>query len=106
MTVADVGAFPVYSGDPWAQGFAFGPEDAPEDVSGVTWLCHWRKTAQSTEFLELVVDDSDAANGNIVITATGEQTRAMGAGGVFDVQGGEVTRLRGRTTWKLDVTRD
>jgi len=105
MSVADVGTFPVYAGDPWVQGFAFGPEDAPEDVSGVTWLCHWRQTVQATEFIALTVDDSDAANGNIVVSASGEQTRAMGAGGVFDVQGGDVTRLRGRTSWMQDVTR-
>ena len=76
-------------------------------MSALAWSCQWRKSASSDVFIELVVDDSDAANGNLVVTATGEQTRLMGGGGVFDVQGepGPSTRLRGRTSWTLDVTR-
>ena len=108
MTVADVGAFPVYAGDPWVQGFAFGAEETPEDVSAFTWSAQWRKSASSEAFIELAVDDSDAANGNLVVTATAQQTRDMGGSGVFDVQGvpGPSTRIRGRTSWTLDVTRD
>ena len=107
MAVADVGVFEVYAGDPWVQGFAFGTEADPEDISAYTWSCEWRQEAEATAFIELSVDDSDAANGNLTISATAEQTRLMGRSGVFDVEGspGPVTRLRGRTSWMQDVTR-
>jgi len=53
---------------------------------------------------------TDALDGIVTLTATGEQVREMGGGGVFDVQavksGIPRTFVRGRTTWDLDVTRN
>lgn len=101
----------VYAGDTWSQAFVFKVGDDPEDLSAWTdWESEWRPVDTSTTEIALTVDASDAVNGVIVVSATPEQSRAMGANGVFDiqaVQGSTVrTFIRAATKWKLDVTRD
>lgn len=104
--------FEVYAGDAWAQTFTFkiGDPLELEDLSGgSSWLCHWRVKDTEDTFIVLDVDTSDAAEGAITVSATGEQTRAMGGKGVSDVQavfgGLPRTLIRFSTTWKRDVTR-
>lgn len=104
-------ALEVYAGDAWSQAFVFKTGDTPDDLTAWTgWACQWRKAARSATAIDLTVDASDAANGVIVVSATGEQTREMGAGGVFDVEAVQDstprTFIRGSTSWVLDVTRD
>jgi hypothetical protein len=79
------------------------------DLSSWTWRAQWRRNPMSSTFIELTIDDSDAADGKIYISATPEQTTEMGSSGVWDLQGtkaGEVeTWLRGPTVYTQDVTR-
>ena len=106
----------VYAGDDWEFTFRYGERETEGDpteyvdLSGWTITSQWRaKDAKSATFQQLVVDMSQAADGYITIRADEAITRAMGQGGVFDIQGriGErdITFCRGRTSWMLDVTR-
>lgn len=109
----------VYAGDSWSQPFAFKvPVDpdadpivlGPEDLSAFTdWQCQWRTSDAATEPITLTVDSTDKATGDIIVSATPEQTRSMGRDGVADVQAvnGSETRtfIRFRTDWQRDVTR-
>lgn len=115
--------FQVYAGDAWSQAFRMtvqpdpdNPATEPEDLSAYTdWACQWRATAAADTALDLTVDASEAADGVIVVRASGDvgasegQTRLMGGNGVFDLEAvlsGETrTFVRAKTRWSLDVTR-
>lgn len=109
--------FAVYAGDAWSQAFRMTiqpdpevDETEPEDLSAYTsWAAQWRSTVDAETATTLTVDSSDAVNGVIVVRATGDQVRAMGRSGVFDIQavlsGATRTFIRAKTSWKLDVTR-
>lgn len=82
----------------------------PMDVSAWSWASQWRPAATSSRFIPFTIDDSDAANGKLVLTMTGTQTREMGSSGVYDIEGTQPgdepwTPLKGTTAWELDVTR-
>lgn len=102
---------PVYAGDSWSQSFTFKAGESPEDLTGWgDWECQWRPTADSTDEIVLSVAVSgDPTEGVIVVSATPEQTRAMGQSGQVDVQAvdGSTVRtfIRFKTKWTLDVTR-
>jgi hypothetical protein len=105
-------ALEVYAGDTWSQAFVFKTGDDPEDLTGWSdWEAEWRETPDATDSITLSASVSgDPADGTIVVSATPEQTRAMGASGVFDVQAldGVTVRtfIRCKTKWRQDVTRD
>lgn len=101
----------VYAGDSWSQSFVFKVGDTPEDLTGWgSWECQWRPSEASSTAVDLTVDTSSADEGVITISATPEQTRAMGRDGLADVQavdGADVrTFIRFRTVWRRDLTRD
>lgn len=112
--------FELYAGDTWVQLFELGDNTVEgddstfvaEDLSGwPTWACQWRPDAESEEPITLTLDTTDAVNGKVVVSATPEQVRIMGDGGVFDIEASDgplevKTYLVGRTTWQLDVTRN
>lgn len=94
------------------------PKGAPVPIDLVAegwtgWKAQWRPRQKSEEFVELEVDDADAADGVIVVTFTSEMVRdisALGSKGVWDLQAHQTpgephTFLAGDTTWRLGVTR-
>lgn len=114
MTLPNVPTAPpinVYAGDTlnFPEYVFEASNDVPVDLSAWTWRCMWRRYPTSAEEITLTVDDSDAATGVIRISATPEQTTAMGYAGVWDLEGtsgDEIqTWLTGTTVYSLDVTR-
>lgn len=88
----------------------FSTGETPDDYSAYTFTAHWRTSADSADYIELTVDDSESNVGRIVVTATGAQTALMARLGVWDVQGaiglGEPkTLIAGNSLSVLDVTR-
>lgn len=102
----------VYAGDSWSQTFTIKKGDDPEDLSSWTdWECQFRTTPDSAEKIILAVAVvGDPTEGTFMVSATPQQTRAMGKSGQLDVQAtqGSTVRtfIRFKTRWKLDVTRD
>lgn len=104
----------IYAGDDtlWPVYVLKSDVDTPInlEVAGWSdWAAQWRPREDSTEAVDLVVDDTRADEGIIQISATSEQTQAMGVAGVWDLQAvndGKVkTWLRGKTKYTKDVTR-
>lgn len=100
----------VYAGDSLRMEYhLLVAAETPSDLSGWDFTASFRKRATSAVAIELTVDTTDAATGVLVITATPEQTAAMGGSGVWDLQGvdGDTvhTFLRGTLLWEADVTR-
>lgn len=108
----------IKAGDAW-DGFRFRVKDDQDPAQPIDlpaagwtdWRCQFRPSPGSGQFVELTVDDSDAANGWIGVSATGAMTQQMGGDGGFDVQ-----CLRGdgepktwveckQVTWWQDYTR-
>ena len=81
----------------------------PVDLSAWTWRAQWRYVATADVAVELDVDDSQAADGIIKISADSTDSRAMGRDGVWDLQGTQgstvQTWIYGPTEWVEDVTR-
>lgn len=116
MTVPQANPVEVYAGDT----LSFPTYRFTETIDGVTtpedltawigWTAQWRVNEYSVDAITLAVDITEGANGILTLTATAEQTDAMGTGGMWDVQAthpeaGVRTFLRGTTTWTKDVTR-
>jgi hypothetical protein len=104
--------FDVYAGDAWTQQFVLKEDEStPMDLSGWDdWSAQWRPAASSDDSLAitLTVDATGAVDGELIISATEAQTRAMGSNGVFDIQAADPvvrTFIRAKTKWRLDVTR-
>jgi hypothetical protein len=105
----------LYAGDGFSMRIAFIDKTTgdPWPIDG-TWLAQVRSTAASTEVIaDFVIDDSDADNGNIVVSLTGDDTRACLAGAptcFWDLQqtppGGQPrTWYAGKVKVSQDVTR-
>jgi hypothetical protein len=104
---------PVYSGDSWVFSCLFTREDGtPIDLitEGWTeWKSQWRPYAKSSEYINLDVNTTDAANGRISISMSREDTSSMTTDGVFDLEavqaGATRTWVRGDVKFSKDVTR-
>jgi hypothetical protein len=88
----------------------FSTDGTPDDYSAYTFTAYRKSSAESGEYIDLTVDDSESDEGHIVVTATGAQTTGMSRLGVWDVQGaigsGEPTTLiAGNSVMVPDVTR-
>lgn len=96
------------------------PDDAstmlPFDFTGYTGRMQIRRTIESSTFMiELTTANggvayTDAANGELTITMTAEQTAGLTSSGVYDLEiinsTGEVSKLiKGAFTLLLEVTR-
>jgi hypothetical protein len=107
--VTDAGQFALKAGDDFAVQFTFKVDGVPQDMSAWTFASEWRSGESSDNAVPFAVDQSTASQGVVILSLTPDQTRAMGHGGVFDLQGtdgGQVrTFLTGSTVWSLDVTR-
>lgn len=102
--------FEVYAGDAWTQQFVLKEDEStPMDLSSWgEWSAQWRATADSETAITLTVNASGAADGELVVSATEAQTRAMASNGVFDIQAADPvvrTFIRAKTKWRQDVTR-
>lgn len=103
----------IYAGDDWSRILTIKQDDAAVDLvaAGWTaWTAQWRTDPGTASKIDLSVDDSAAASGQITVSLTGAQTESMGGNGVWDLQatdsdGNTVTWLRGATVWTQDVTR-
>ena len=96
----------LYAGDESSIAPLFTTDGTTPEVLPLTgWQATWRSYAGSTDSVAIAVDATNAASGILVLSLTGAQTAAMTAAGVFDVQNGDRTYLRGETAWSLDVTR-
>jgi hypothetical protein len=114
MAPATVSDIPIYAGDSVYLEYRFRtePEPAgdPVDLSAWTFSAQWRKNRSDEEFVAFTVDQSDKANGVIILTMTSGQAQSLGSDGFMDLRGinGPIERtfLQGRTVWTQDVTRD
>lgn len=81
------------------------------DVSMYDWTSQIRELSSSTEFYDLSIDASDAANGNIIIHISAEVTSALPKTSKWDLQCTSedriepVTLLRGDVLCEKDITR-
>lgn len=84
-------------------------DGTPVDLTGWVFTASWRRTPRSSVSIPLLVEIADPTSGLIKITASSSNTVAMGASGVWDVQGmlDGVTRtvVYGKTEYIRDVTR-
>lgn len=102
----------VYRGDTttWPT-YIFYADDGvtPINFTGYTWLAQWRENTESATPVVLTVDVSEAAVGQLSISATAAQTADFTGRGVWDLQGtnGSVihTWARGAVTTVSDVSR-
>mgnify|MGYP000210929864 CR=1 FL=1 len=99
-------------GDDWRVILTFQDVDSqPIDMSDGDYSAQVRKTATSSTLLaEFTVDDSDAADGEIVLTLDAEDTAELPAVCVWDFQrvtgaGETVTILSGSIRVRREVTR-
>ena len=79
---------------------------APADLSDRTWASQWRRKRASTTAVDLSVDDSGAATGELIVHFPG----TLDPVGVWDLQGthavtGKDTILGGDVFVEPDVTR-
>lgn len=105
---------PIYSGDAWLFTCVFTrpdallPIDLPEE-GWSNWRAQWRPYAKSSTYIDLIVDETQAANGRITLSMSQEDTASIDTNGVFDleaVQEGLIrTWVRGDVLFKKDVTR-
>lgn len=75
-----------------------------------TWRASVRPTRTSATVVSLTVDDTDEANGVVVVTGTGAQVESFADVGVWDLEytpaaGQAVTLLTGAVTVQRDVSR-
>lgn len=79
----------LYAGDAYAVEFdPVADDDTPADLSDRTWAAQWRTSrSPNARAVDLVVDDSAAADGTIVVHFRSEATRLFATSGVWDVQG-------------------
>lgn len=103
----------IYSGDSFSQSYLFQSGDPLTPIDFVAegwdnWKSQWRPIPGSTEYVDFVVDDSEAADGRIILTADGAATSAMG-NGFLDLQASKDGQVRtwftGQIIWREDVTR-
>lgn len=103
----------IYAGDYFSQSYLFQSGDPLTPIDFVDegwgdWRCQWRPAPGATDFVDFVVDDAQAAEGRIVLTADGEATAAMG-NGFLDLQatkdGNVRTWFTGQVIWREDVTK-
>lgn len=101
-----------YAGDGAAVRIVVSSSGATIDVSGDHEAQIRVKKLDTDPLDEFIIDDSDAANGVLLMSLTGEQTALLGDGfkGVWDMQwtatdGQPKTLVRGTITCTLDVTR-
>ena len=114
MTPAEVPSVAVYAGDTLDfPAYTFSHLGVPTNLVAegwTNWSASWRENIFATAFIALAVDSSQAASGQLGLSATSTQTRAMAGSGTWDVQaqrGLEIrTFLRGTTTFMMDVTRN
>lgn len=100
----------IYSGDScFFPSLTFKTNNVPVDLSSWTFTAQWRSSREDATAMALNVDASGSATGVIVVSATPEQTAAMGGRGVWDLQGIRGSEVRtfvtGATTYSRDVTR-
>lgn len=100
--------WPLYSGDASTISITVRESDAPAVLPESGWAAQWRRSRSATEFETIGIDTTRAGEGVLTLRLTGEQTTAMGRGGVFDLEHtpSQRTYLQGATTWTQDVTRD
>lgn len=96
--------FPIYTFKTDATPFNFVADNWSD------WVAQWRPTPESSEVIDLIVDDSQANVGIIFVSATAAQTALMGEHGVWDLQATQFglhirTWLRGATVYAQDVSR-
>jgi hypothetical protein len=83
----------------------------PVDLSDRTWAAQIRRSPDSPLLVAFVVDDSDAADGVLLLALTGTQTTTLPTRGSWDLEGtytadGYVdTLLAGEVTVTRDVTK-
>jgi hypothetical protein len=108
---------PVYAGDD--RSFPITLKDSnedPVDLTGYEFSAQWRPSRASDTAFDLIVEDTDLANGDIALTVTGETSASIvedvlkdSINGVWDIQGVRdgvtVTFLTGTMKIKRDVTR-
>jgi hypothetical protein len=114
-SVPAAGTFAVYAGDDFSVQFTLldkprAQGGVPQDLSDWTFTAEWRVRASDEAETTFAVDQSGANVGEVILSLTPAQTRAMDGSGIFDLQGvagdGTVqTFLTGRTIWSPDVTR-
>lgn len=82
----------------------------PADLSGRTYAAQIRRSPNSSIFVEITVDTTGAADGELVLRLDPEVTETLTGEYQWDLQqtmGGTVrTLLTGRWTFAPDVTRD
>lgn len=79
---------------------------APVDLSDRTWAAQWRRKRSSTTAVDLVVDDSGALTGELIVQFPG----TLEPLGCWDLEGthavtGKDTILTGEVQVEADVTR-
>lgn len=101
-----------YAGDGAAVRIVVSSKGTPFDVSGDHEAQIRINRLDADPVDEFDIDDSDAANGVLLMSLTGEQTAQFGDGfkGVWDMQwtatdGQPKTLVQGKITCTLDVTR-
>lgn len=103
----------IYAGDDWSRILTIQQGGSPVDLASAgwtNWTAQWRPDPGTASKIDLTVDDTAAASGQITVSLTGAQTESMGGNGVWDLQaedsdGNTVTWVRGSTVWTQDVTR-
>lgn len=112
----DLGTLPLYRGDAAGRNKVaitlVDNDDDPVDLTvfGDAWTSQARRTASSVTAIDLDVDDSDAADGVLVVSVPDEDSAALRGSLVFDVQvtGGTIdplTLFAGKFSVDADVTR-
>lgn len=105
---------PIYSGDAWVFSCLFtrDADGLPIDLvdeGWTNWRAQWRPYAKSNVFIDLDVNETDAANGRISLSMSEENTADVESNGVFDLEatqaGATRTWVRGDVLFKKDVTR-
>lgn len=101
----------ITAGDGYNNTFTFkDSDDKPIDVSTYTFRAQIRKKPSAEEYTDFGIDDTDSAEGKIVISLSGDQVRALGKGGVWDMEyvisdGDPTTIIKGKVKVVPDVTR-
>lgn len=112
----DLGTFPLYRGDAAGRNKVTitlkDSQDALVDLTvfGDTWTAQAREFIESTEAIELTVDDTNAADGVLEVSIPDDDSAALPWALVFDVQatGGTVdpiTVFKGAFATDGEVTR-
>lgn len=100
----------VYRGDTttWPSYIFRDDDGALINLSAYSWAGQWRSSTDAATSVSLAVDVSQAASGQITLSATAAQTADM-SNGVWDLQstlaGAVRTWIRGQVLVEKDVTR-